>query len=282
MRPLTRSPDGTRVALAVLDQGEDIWIWDIAQERLTPLTFESGRDIFPVWSPDGRRLVFSSSREGAMNLFSRAADSTGAVDRLTEGPNVQFPHSFSSDDQRLVFWETALETGPDLRVLSVGGGRRSEPLLVTEFAERNAEVSPNGRWLAYESNRSGMYEIYVQPFPNVDDSRWQVSTGGGTRPLWAPNGRELFYVDSVDSGLFRGLIGVPVQTEPTFSYGNSEIVFEGQYTNSRGAGRSYDISPDGQRFLMIKEAAADTVAAPTQLHVVLNWLEELKRLVPTN
>jgi eukaryotic-like serine/threonine-protein kinase len=146
----------------------------------------------------------------------------------------------------------------------------------TTFNELNGEISPDGRWLAYQSNESGQNEIYVRPFPDADRGRWQVSVGGGTRPLWAHSGRELFY--TVEPGR---MMAVSIQAGPTFAAGNPQVVFEGAYLAPQ-AGRTYDVSPDGQRFLMIKEAAStDATSVPHEIVVVLNWTEELKRLVPT-
>ena len=134
-------------------------------------------------------------------------------------------------------------------------------------------MSPDGRWLAYQSNESGRDEIYVRPFPNIDSGRWQVSTGGGTRPAWGPNGRELFYLAADGK-----LMAVPVQSGATYSAGTPQVVVNTAYLNPQ-LGRTYDVSPDGKRFLMIKDASTQP-ASPRQLVVVLNWFEELKRLVP--
>jgi serine/threonine-protein kinase len=271
------SPDATKVALDIRDQENDIWIWDVARETLTRLTFDPGGDEFPLWTPDGRRIAFSSPQAGAApNLFWRAADGTGSLERLTESPNQQVPTSFSPDGTRLLFREITSGTGADIGILPLDGERRATPLVQTSFSERNADVSPDGRWIAYESNESGQFEIYIRPFPQVDAGRWQVSAGGGTRPLWARNGRELFYL--VEPGR---LMAVPIQPGSTFAAGNPQVVFEGQYGPPlQRNGRTYDVSPDGQRFLMIKEGAAGETSVP-QLVVVLNWFEELKRLVPT-
>ncbi len=146
------------------------------------------------------------------------------------------------------------------------------PLLDTAFAEKNPDLSPDGRWLAYSSDETGKEEIYVRPFPDVDAGRWQVSTDGGTQALWAHNGRELFYRNG------NAVISVGVQTEPSFSVGSPAVVFEGAYVLGPG-GRSYDVSNDDERFLMI-QSIADESEAP-QIVIVRNWFEELKRLVPT-
>jgi len=269
------SPDGDRVAVPVEDQDYDIWIWDFARETLTRLTFAPGEDTYPVWTPDGRRVAFASERDGTANLYWKAADGTGAVERLTESENRQYPYAFTPDTKQLVFLEVD-EQGLDLGVISLEGS--SEPLLATEFNERNGEISPDGRWLAYESDESGQPEIYVRPFPSVDEGKWQVSTGGGRRPLWAPDGRELFYLAS--SG--TRLMAVGVRTEPSFAPGNAEVVFEGSFFAPPGApGRTYDIAPDGERFLMIKDSGSDETSS-TEFILVQNWFEELKRLVPTD
>ena len=184
---------------------------------------------------------------------------------------------------RLVFRENHPESGEDLGVLSMEGDRSMAPLVATEFIERNAELSSDGRWIAYESNASGPFEIYVRPFPDVDDGQWLVSTNGGQRPLWSPDGRELFYL-SGGANLNRPvLMVVPIQTDSTFTPGKPEVLFEGPYRTAEPTGRTYDVSPDGQRFLMIKEGGgAEDASAPAELIIVQHWFEELRRLVPTD
>ena len=133
-------------------------------------------------------------------------------------------------------------------------------------------MSPDGRWLAYSSDESGRGEIYVRPLPDIDAGRWQVSTDGGTQPLWARNGMGLFYRNG------EAVITVSVETDPSFVAGNPEVLFEGQYVGGL-SGRSYDVSPDGEQFLMIKQV--EDVSATSQIIVVLNWFTELERLMPT-
>jgi eukaryotic-like serine/threonine-protein kinase len=273
------SPDGTRVAVDIRDQEYDIWIWDLARETLTRLTLDPGADDSPVWTPDGRRILFRSSRGGsAANLFWQLADGTGAVERLTTSPYNQYPKSASPDGKSLVLAEQRPGTREDLMLLALDGKQQTQPLLQTTFNENNGDISPDGRWLAYESDESGRMEVYVRPFPNVDGGRWPISAVGGSRPLWARSGRDLFFVDA--NGF---LMAVPIiQTMPSFRPGKAVKVFDTLYF--LGSARAYDVSRDGQRFLMIKDNApsADPKPAPTvSMVVVLNWLEELKARLPT-
>jgi serine/threonine-protein kinase len=274
------SPDGTRVAVSSRDQENDIWIWDLGRATLTRLTLDPGLDWYPVWTSDGRRIVFSSNRGGSLNLWWQAADGTGVAERLTTSSNAQDPTGITPDGTAVVFDEQTGTMGRDLLQLALDGTRRVTPLLQTKFDERNGIVSPNGRWLAYESNSSGSFEIYVRPFPNVGGGLGLVSTAGGTRPLWSRNGKELFYVGT-DGALLR----VPVEANgATWHAGAPTKLLEGRYYTSGGGrtgGRMYDVSLDGQRFLMIKAPGADASAASPALIVVQHWDEELKRLVPT-
>ena len=278
------SPDGTRVALYIGDQENDLWSWDLRRATLTRLTFEPGDDAFPMWTPDGRRIIFASARAGSsgrlLNVWWQAADGTGAAERLTTSSNAQLPTGIAPDGMQVVFSEGAATTGSDLLRLALDGSHRVTPLLQTKFEERNGIVSPDGRWLAYESNSSGRFEIYVRPFPNAGGGQWQVSTGGGTTPLWARNGKELFYVGP-DGALLRVLVEA---SSATWNAGTPAKLLEGRYFTAGGGetlGRTYDASPDGQRFLMIKAPGADATAAPPSIIVVQHWDEELKRLVPT-
>jgi serine/threonine-protein kinase len=272
------APDGTRIALDIRDQEFDIWVWDLARETLTRLTFDPTTDRLPIWTPDSQRVIFGSDRAGASNLYWQAADNTGMVERLTESPNGQWPTGMSPDGTRLVFRE---ETSSwDLLALTLDKDRRAEPLVQGPmYSERNGEISPDGRWLAYDSNESGRFEIYVRPFPDVNSGRWQVSTTGGSRPLWARNGQELFYV-AVDGSLMR----VAVESGPSWRAGTPAKLFDNTYAWEIGGtgltGRSYDISPDGRRFLAFKPVATDETGAPNNLIVVQSWFEELRRLAP--
>jgi serine/threonine-protein kinase len=265
------APDGTRVAIT---NGRTVWMWDLARARLTPATLDG---TITQWTPDSARLIYSSTRGGGMaNLYAQAVDGTGAAARLTDSPNVHHPTGTTSDGTQIVFNEATPNRLGDIGLLTMNTPQ-VKPLVATRFDERGGVVSPDGRWLAYESNRSGAYEVWVQPFPVVDAGLWQVSTAGGRQPLWARSGRELFYV-APDGALMA------VQWEARgsiWSAGAQTRILEGRYFRaSEGTTvRQYDVTADGQRFLMIKDESRSTDAAPT-ISVVQHWTEELKRLVP--
>ncbi len=186
------SPDGTRVALTIQAEQEDIWVYDIIRENPARLTLDEASDEAPLWTPDGQRIVFASDRGGKNGLYWMAADGAGEVESISaEIDSVVIPSSCSQDGNTLVL--TARGRNFDISVLSMEDDRTIEPLLQKEYAERQPQLSPDGQWIAYSSNESGEYEIYVRPFPDVDARRIPVSANGGTSPLWSPDGEELFY-----------------------------------------------------------------------------------------
>ncbi|MBI4264560.1 MAG: serine/threonine-protein kinase [Acidobacteria bacterium] len=269
------SPDGSQVALDIQGENRDVWIWNVARDTFTRLTSDGGLDRYPLWSPDGRRIVFSSQEMGVASIFWKAADGTGSDARLTEAEVGQLPETISPDGRHVVFRQQN-----DLHLLTLGGQRAVRPLLAAPFIERNAEVSPDGRWLAYESNESGQFEIYVRPFPEVERGRWQVSNAGGTRAGWARSGRELFFW-SLDGQM----MAVPVQTAGTFSAGRPEALFEGSqyalFDYPARPGRNYDVTADGQRFLAIEVLGAQSGGRAEAL-VIQNWVDQLRRLAPAD
>jgi serine/threonine-protein kinase len=271
------SPDGTRVALDVGGPPDrDIWMWDLRRQTLERFTLDPAGNPMLAWNRDGKRLAFGSDRFGVTNLFWQAADGTGEPERLLESDRIQMPFTFAPDG-RLLYSADVAGQGRDIYALSVDGSRRVERIVYGPANEGNAEVSPDGRWIAYDSDESGQFEIYVRPYPDAyAGGRWQISSGGGRQPLWSHDGHELFYRD------FGGaMLATSVTLTPTFAPGRVVKLFENANyfgSGSSGSGRTYDLSLDGSRFLMIKQQA--TAGEAAALVVVLNWFEELKRLVP--
>jgi serine/threonine-protein kinase len=268
------SPEGGRIALDIRDDDNDVWTWDLTRKTLTRLTFNPGMDRGPVWTPDGTRIAFSMATKGAESVYIQAADGSGMPTRVTPEKGIFIPVSFTPDGKQLLVHPSA-SPPYDLQIVDIEAKTPPKPLLSESYSETNGVVSRDGRWLAYQSNESGRDEIYVRPFPNVNSGRWQVSTNGGTRPLWSRDGRELFYY--LSPGV---LMSAPIEPGNSFTAGTPTVVLKGAYLSPQN-GRMYDVSPDGRRFLLIKEsrAAGEEPRAP-QLIVVQNWLEELKRLVP--
>jgi len=261
------SPDGRRVAVGIEDQ---VWLLDLSRETLTRLTFE-GENANPSWTPDGKRIAFQSN---AIHIFWQLADGGGGRERLTVGKHAQGPDSWSPDGQLLAFTELDPSMGRDIWVLPLSD-RKSQLFLRTPSNESSPRFSPDGQWLAYVSDESGRYEVYVQPYPGPG-GKWQVSTEGGTEPVWNRSGRELFY-----RGGNNKMMAVEITTRPSFAAGSPKLLFEaGQYMPPTGPFSypfpNYDVSPDGQRFLMITKESK-----PPQINVVLNWFEELKRRMPS-
>jgi serine/threonine protein kinase/Tol biopolymer transport system component len=261
------SPDGRRVAVTIDELGSQEWLLDISRNTLTRLTFEGNYNGATAWTADGKRITFGSDRAGARNLFWQLADGSGGAERLMTSNRGQVGGSWSPDGQTLAFEDTGGPTGFDISIFHLGE-RTSEPFLKSRFNEIGPHFSPDGRWLAYASDESGRYEVYVQPYPGPG-GKWQVSTEGGTEPVWARNG-ELFYRNG------EKMMAVDTTTKSTFSAGNPKLLFEGHYATYQSY-PDYDVTADGQRFLFAK---ASEEARP-EISVVLNWTEELKQKVST-
>ena len=267
------SPDATRVAVQIRDGVDAVWIRDLRRDTFTRLNADADSEMMPVWMPDGQRIIFGSARAGSFNLFRRPADGSGTVERLTTTARPQFATSVSPDGRQIIIAQLTASTQADVAVLVEG---RTQILIQSAFQEFSPELSPDGRWLAYQSNESGQYEVYVRPFPNVNDARWTISTGGGTRPAWSRDGRELFYLDGNDR-----LTAVTIRAnDSALAAGKPVTILKQSYfVGGTNYGRPYDVSPDG-RFLMIKDMEKAGEAPPSpRVVVVQNWIEEVTRLV---
>jgi serine/threonine-protein kinase len=254
------------------DTESDIWTYDIARGTLTRLAFEGTNDT-PVWVPGSKDIVYGSTRSGFANLFSRSFDGSGDTRQLTSSENPQWANSSSSDGGLLAYTEWGPTTQADVWVLSLRGDNDPLPFLQTPSQEKGAMFSPDRKWLAYMSNESGRDEVYIRPFPGPG-GKWQISTGGGSYPVWARNGKELFYRNG------DKMMAVDVDTQTEFRVSEPRLLFEGHYLSGHPIeSGNYDVSPDGERFVMIEEGYAQEAY---QLKVVLNWHQELKRLAPPN
>jgi serine/threonine-protein kinase len=275
-RPFIRvslSPDNQKLALTLEEDGnQDVWVADPGRDTMSRLTFEPTIETMPTFSPDGRHVAFRSEREGP-GVFRRDAQGTGTAERLTitDGP-IHSPYSWTPDGRSLLvavfhsFRHQAIgiATPPDTRV---------RILLDGNFAQLDPQVSPDGRWLAYQSDETGRFEIYVRPFPDVDGGRWLISNAGGTSPRWSPDGRELFYFDGT------ALVGVPLGAGTSFSPGQPARLFAVAPFGGR-LGPDFEVSSDGQRFLFLLPVP-DEQPRTTALVFVQNWVPALQSRLAT-
>jgi serine/threonine-protein kinase len=267
------SPDGTRLFVTDIDgQGNrQVWIYEMARGILTPFTFQRGSNVTPLWTPDGERVTFHSHRID-QDIFWKAADGSGEAELLETNPNGKLPTSWSPDGRVLAFSRRSgmghVGSDWDIWLLAPEGqGWEAQPLVQSPFNESHAMFSPDGGWVAFNSDRSGQNEVYVRPYPG-EGGILPISTDGGREPVWARNGNELFYRNR------DKMMVVAVQTEPVFKAETPRLLFEGSYVFRDGAS-AYDTSVDGEQFVMVKGQGTST-----QIHVTLNWFEELKERVP--
>jgi Tol biopolymer transport system component len=277
------SPDGGRLALEILDGQNDIWVYEWARDSLTRLTFDPASDETPIWTPDGRRIVFASTRgnSGMTNLYWQAADGSDEAQRLTTSRNEQRPGSWHPTGQFLAFEEFGQTTHSDIMILPFerdgrGGWKAGAPtpFLNTTFSERDPAFSPDGHWIAYASDETGKDEVYVQSFPR-GGGKWQVSTGGGSFPTWSPVTHELLY-----SNLSRQIMVVPFSDERGSFRAETPRAWPGARAAPRGQWRMFDVHPDGQRLALRLLTPPSDDSARERLIVMTNFFDELKKLVP--
>ncbi len=267
--PISLSPDGQRLAVTVVGATSDVWVYELTRGTFTRLTVE-GSNYRPVWTPDGRRIVYQrSSGPNQFQIVWQLADGSGVEEVLTTSDYPWWPASLSPNGKLLAFQQNDPDTGTDLSILPLEGDRQPYSWLKTKFNEWGAAFSRDGKWIAYTSDESGQYEVYVRPFPGSGGKR-QISNAGGEEVIWSSDGRTLLYREGLK------WMSVAVQTQPEFRAAAPRLMFEGPYLNVPGV--SYDVAPDGQRFIMLEESIKQPPT--THLNVVLNWFEELKRRVP--
>ena len=264
------SPDEKRVALEQWDSqatSRDIWLFELARGTDSRFTTNPAFDLMPVWSPDGNRIAFSSNRDGQYDLYQKPASGIGNEEVLLKSDNLKTTNDWSADGRLIIYQERDLKQKLDVWVLPLFGDGKPFPFLQTEFNELSAKLSPDGKWIAYASDESGKFEVYVQSFP-ASGGKWKVSTDGGHHPLWRGDGKELFYI-APD----RKLMAVDVKASSNFEVSVPKELFE---TRISGAGfrSGFDVTADGQRFLIITQIEEEK---PSPISVVLNWTADLKR-----
>jgi len=260
------SPDGRRIAVSILESGNyQIWIYDLERDTLSRLTHEKSNAL-GVWSPDGKQIAFSSNVPGPANIYTVSADGNGSPERLTSSKFAQLPGSWSKDNL-LVWTEVDTTAVGDLWALSPRGSAPPISIRRTPFDEFEPTFSPDGRFLAYVSNDSGTYEVYVQPYSDPY-RRWQISTRGGYEPVWAKDGHELFYIVN------NKMMAVPVNLEAGFHSGKPQPLFEAKYEPGLDGFPPYDVSADGKRFLFVKSSTGEATA--NEIDVVVGWAGELQ------
>jgi Tol biopolymer transport system component len=272
------SPDGQQLALTVTEGGnQDIWLYEWQRDTMTRLTFGAVASRYPIWSPDGRYILYNTSA----GIFWTRSDGSGKPQPLTQSKNLQFPYSFTGDGKRLAFLELNPETQYDIWTVPVesdGAGLRvgkPEPFVQTPFDERHPTFSLDGRWLAFDSNESGSYQVYVRAFPD-NGGKWQISNSGGMYPIWSRNGHELFF-RTEDNQIM--VAGYTVRGD-SFAADKPRVWSDKKIANI-GLNANYDLSPDGKRIvaLMPVETAEGQKA---QSHVIFleNFFDEVRRKVP--
>jgi Tol biopolymer transport system component len=259
------SPDGRTFVVGMQDGlVRNLWTGQVDGEPLTRLTFGND-DVFTLFSPDGKWIYFTSGRNGRYNIFRTRADGSGDAERVTDSPNAHRATSFSPDGRVLLFNE--IDQSGNCDIMQIDDSGTIKPFVKTQFSELQGVFSPDGRWVAYASNESGRWQVYIQPYPGPG-ARRQISVDFGQLPLWSPKGDELFFQGAAAVMAVRILNGSPDGTpHPLFPH-------SGVAAGGKGVMWNASITRDGQRFLMVD--SADPSSAPTQISVIFNWFEELK------
>jgi Tol biopolymer transport system component len=262
------SPDGALAALLeTVENNADVWLLDTVRGGKVRFTYDPSIDNAPVWSPDGQRIVFSSIRRGPYNLFIGPSNRANAEVLLRDSPNNNYAQDWSRDGRFVLYGESGPKTGRDLWALPMtDGDHKPIEIVKTQFDELNGQFSPDGRWVAYETNESGPFQIVVQPFP-VASSKSQVSISGGSQPRWSADGKELYFI-APDGKMMAAQVNV---SGGTFTASTPVALFQASPVAGAGSNKQqYAVSRDG-RFL-INQSADSSAATPITL--ILNWRPE--------
>jgi Periplasmic component of the Tol biopolymer transport system len=268
------SPDGKRIAVDVADpktNNADIWIMDLSRGTLSRFTFDNANVGVPCWSPDGTKISFSSSHLGHVDIYQRDSSGAGNPEVLLKSDVDKWVDDWTHDGRYLVFENLDRKNHYDLWVLPKFGDQKPFPILQTQFNETHAQVSPDGKWIAYVSDETGRAEVFVRSFPVTTAGKWQISTGGGDSPQWRRDGKELCYF-SAD----KKLMSVDVNSGSTFEPSAPTALFEVpiEDTSITGVRNQYLLSPDGQRFFINKISEQQK---PSPITVVINWAAQFKQ-----
>ena len=279
------APDGRRLALQIkmVGAGADVWVYEWERDLFTRLIPDPGTHANPVWTPDGSRILFGSTpaNQATLNLYWRRSDGVGDAQRLTDSPYGHVPTSWHPSGRLLAFTELNAENNFDLLILPMAGDENTgwkpgKPavFLKTRFDERNAVFSPDGRWIAYQSNESGRNEVYVQPYPGPG-GKWQISTGGGVFPTWSRSARELFFGTSTQQ-----IMMTSYEVEGAAFRAEKPRLWSDARYKPRGPFRPFDLHPDGKRFALAPAAPAPDGARQDHVTVIFNVFNELRRIAP--
>ena len=275
------SPDGRRLAVDIGTTQADVFVYDWARDTLTRATFDASADAKPVWTPDGRRIVFRSNRNKNFNLYWQRADGSGDVQRLTDGQDSHAPASWHPSGKFLAFFEARPQTLNDLMILPMEGDEASgwkpgKPtvFLSTPFNETEPMFSPDGRWMAYQSFESGRFEVYVRPFPEPG-GKWQISTDGGVFPTWSRTRREILYAGPDN----RLMVASYTAEGESFNADKPRVWSERRFMPLPRQ-RSFDLHPDGERFVVAAAPEGDSALKQDKLVFIFNFFDELRRIAP--
>jgi Tol biopolymer transport system component/predicted Ser/Thr protein kinase len=283
---LAFSPDGKRLLLEIYDgKRRDIWVNEWERDTLTRLTFAGESNSIPVWTPDGQRIVYSSQEKGGTyNLWWMRADGGGNAQRLAESESAQYAGSWRPDSKVLAFSQLNPGASYDIMTLPLEGSEKSgwkpgqpKPFVNSAFTEVAPAFSPDGRWLAYQSNESGSFEVYVRPFPGPG-GKWQISTGGGYLPKWSRSGKELFYRTS-DSNI---MVVAYTPSGDSFHADKPQLWSPGQFTELGVFSYNFDVHPDGKRIAVLKTPGTGQTAAANKVTFIFNFFDELRSKFPSN